>query len=73
MAKPGIMPSGTARKPQTRKISMRSAVYHLAGSEQSYPTYKFSGRVFVERPRHNPFAGITVDGGFSAGFDEGFS
>lgn len=57
MAKPGITPdSGMGRKPQTRQISMRSAVYHLAGPEQPYPVYRFSGKYFVERPNHKPFA-----------------
>ena len=57
MAKPGITPdSGMGRKPQTRQISMRSAVYHLAGPEQPAPVYRFSGKYFVERPNHKPFA-----------------
>jgi hypothetical protein len=72
MAKPGITPSTSARKPTSRKISLRSAVFHIAGEEQDYPTYKFSSRIFLEKPQHNPFAGITVDGGYSTGFDEGF-
>ena len=55
MSKPGITPT-RGRKPQTKKISMRSATHHLAGPEQSYPVYRFSNRVFVERPKHNPFA-----------------
>lgn len=59
VSKPGITPeSRMFRRPQTRKISMRSAVHHIAGQEQNYPVQKFSGRVFVERPNHNPFAGI---------------
>ena len=57
MAQPGITPdSRMNRKPQTRKISMRSAVHHIAGQEPPYPVYQFSGRIFVERPKHNPFA-----------------
>jgi hypothetical protein len=59
MAKPGITPdSRMRRKPQTRQISLRSAVHHIAGPEQSYPTYRFSGRVFLEKPKHNPFDGL---------------
>jgi hypothetical protein len=56
MAQPGITPdSKMRRKPTQRQISMRSAAYHIAGKEAPYPTYNFSGRVFVERPKHNPF------------------
>lgn len=59
MSKPGITPtSSMRRKPTTRKISFASAVHHIAGQEQDYPTYRFSGRVFVERPKHNPFKGL---------------
>ena len=57
MSKPGITPdSRMRRKPQTRSISVRSAVHHISGTEQPYPTYNFSGRVFLEKPKHNPFA-----------------
>lgn len=56
MSKPGITPtSSMRRKPLARKISFASAVHHVAGVEKDYPTYRFSGRVFVERPKHNPF------------------
>ena len=56
MSKPGITPdSRMRRKPQTRKISLRSAVHHIAGPEPDYPVYNFGPRVFVERPKHNPF------------------
>jgi len=59
MSQPGITPdSGMRKKPRTRKISMRSAVHHIAGPEQDYPVYRFSGRHFFERPKHNPFAGL---------------
>lgn len=57
MAIPGITPTSKMRKrPAQRQISMRSAVHHIAGPEQSYPVYQFSARVFVERPKHKPFA-----------------
>lgn len=57
MSKPGITPeSAMRRRPRTKKISMRSAAHHVAGPEQDYPVYKFSGRVFVEKPKHKPFA-----------------
>lgn len=59
MSLPGIVPdSRMRRRPLTRKISMRSVVHHLAGPEVDYPVYRFSGAVFVERPKHNPFAGL---------------
>jgi hypothetical protein len=59
MSKPGITPEARMyRRPQKRKISMRSAAHHVAGPEQDYPTYRFSGRVFVEKPKHNPFKGL---------------
>ena len=59
MSKPGITPtSSMRRKPRTRQISMASAVHHIAGQEKDYPTYQFSGRIFSERPRHNPFKGL---------------
>ena len=59
MAKPGIVPEARMRRrPKTKKISMRSATYHIAGPEQDYPVYQFSGRVFVERPNANPFKGL---------------
>jgi hypothetical protein len=57
MAIPGITPdSGMRRRPTTRKISMRSAVHHIAGQEPPYPVYQFSQRIFIERPKHKPFA-----------------
>lgn len=54
------------RRPRTRKISGRAFAQAVAGPEQAYPVYQFSGRAFFERPRApgvtNPsFAG----GGFS--------
>lgn len=76
MAKPGITPdSGMGRPPRTKQISLRSAVHHIAGTEQSYPVYKFSNRVFVEKPNSNPFANLqdpTIVEAFSDGFDGGF-
>lgn len=63
------------RKPSTRKISMRSAVHHIAGPEVDYPVYKFSQRYFVERPQHNPFADLqdpVIVEAFSSGFSGGF-
>ena len=57
MAVPGI-PSRRGRKPRTKKVSLRSAVHALAGPEQAFPVYQFSRRTFVERPGHNPFAGL---------------
>ncbi len=54
MAKPGITPA-RGRKPQVRKVSVRSANFALAGPERDYPVYQFSNRVFVERPNHRPF------------------
>lgn len=57
MAKPGMTPV-RGRKPTTRKISIRSAVHHISGQEQSYPTYQFSGKHFFEKPQHNPFKGL---------------
>lgn len=59
MSQPGITPtSSMRRRPKQRKISMRSAVHHVAGPEQDYPTYRFSGRIFNEKPKHNPFSGL---------------
>lgn len=59
MSQPGITPESKMRRPpKQRKISMRSAVHHIAGPEQDYPTYRFSGRIFLERPKHNPFEGL---------------
>jgi hypothetical protein len=57
MAKPGMQPV-TGRKPRTRKVSGRSAVFALAGQEPDYPVYTFSNRIFVEKPKHNPFKGL---------------
>ena len=62
MSKPGITPdAGMRRRPSTRKISMRSAVHHIAGQEQPYPVHQFSNRVFVERANHNPFADVPIN------------
>ena len=57
MSKPGITPAA-GRKPRQRKISIKSAVHHLAGAEKPYPVYKFSRKVFEERKGHNPFEGL---------------
>lgn len=74
MAKPGITPR-RGRRPRIQKVSIRSAAQNVAGTEQPYPVYQFSRRIFIERPGHNPFddtvpAPIT---GFDSGFDGGFS
>ncbi len=53
----------SGRKPRTRKVTIRSASHALAGPEQAYPVYQFSNRTFIERPGHNPFAGISPDVG----------
>lgn len=59
MAIPGITPdSRMKRRPRTKQISMRSAVRSVSGPEQDYPVYQFSNRVFVEKPKHNPFKGL---------------
>ena len=57
MAKPG-MTAISGRKPQARKISVRSISFALSGEEAPYPVYNFSGRDFIERKGHNPFAGL---------------
>lgn len=45
--------------PRKRRIDARSLSYALAGPEQPYPVYQFSGRrVKIERPGHNPFKGL---------------
>ena len=50
------MASIPKRRPRTRRISGRSVSFALAGKEKDYPVYKFSGRLFYERPKHNPFS-----------------
>ena len=55
MATPGKIP--TAR-PITRNIDGRGLVYALAGPEQWYNVYRFSGTQKYERPNHNPFKGL---------------
>ncbi len=47
-----------ARKPRTRKISVKALVQALSGKEKEYPVYRFSGRRFYEKPKHNPFSGL---------------
>jgi hypothetical protein len=46
------------RKPRKRNTNVRAISTALAGREQPYPTYRFSGKVFLERPGHNPFDGL---------------
>jgi len=43
------------RKPVTRKLSGRSVVHAVDGTERPYPVYHFSRRRFLEKPGHNPF------------------
>jgi hypothetical protein len=53
------MPSTVSRRrPRIRKVSIKAATHHLAGPEKPYPVYQFSRRAFIERPKHNPFAGL---------------
>lgn len=45
--------------PARRTIDLRSLQYGVAGPEQPYPVYAFSGyRTKWEYPGHNPFAGL---------------
>ncbi len=46
------------KKPVVRVFNIRSLVTAIDGKEKPYPVYRFSGRVFVERPKHNPFTGL---------------
>jgi len=46
------------KKPRTRVLSMKNLVFAVAGPEKDYPTYRFSGKVFVEKPKHNPFKNL---------------
>ena len=46
------------KKPKIRIFNVRSLSIAVDGLEKPYPVYRFSGRVFVERPKHNPFAGL---------------
>jgi len=54
------MPDGVL--PKTRVMSMRSMVFALDGNEKPYPVYQKLRRnrkkQFVEKPGHNPFAGL---------------
>lgn len=52
------IPSKRGRKPRIRRISVKSASFHLSGAEQPFPVYTFSRRVFLERKGHNPFKGL---------------
>ena len=45
----------STRKPVTRRISVKALVHALSGKEQPYPVYRFSGRQFYAKPKHNPF------------------
>ena len=67
---PTTVPAG--RKPTTRHISLRAMVHHIAGPEQSYPVYNFSSHVFIERPKHNPFADIAPEAGTNGGWGDSF-
>ncbi len=60
------IPSSRGRKPRTQRVSVRSVSLALSGPEQPYPVYHFSRRVFIERPGHNPFAGLVVTPGGDA-------
>lgn len=46
------------KQPTQRRMSARSLVIALDGPERPYPVYRFSGRIFAERPKHNPFSGL---------------
>lgn len=50
----------SARRGKTkRKTNIRSLVLAVDGPEKAYPVYQFSkDRKKLERPRHNPFAGL---------------
>jgi hypothetical protein len=51
----GPIPS---KPPTQRRINVRSTVIAVDGAERPYPVYRFSGRPFGEKPRHNPFSGL---------------
>lgn len=49
------------RKPRTRKVSVKVLVVALDGKERAQDVYRIrrkGGRVFLEKPNHNPFAGL---------------
>jgi len=46
------------KKPRTQVLSMKNLVFAVAGPEKPYPTYTYSRKTFVEKPKHNPFAGL---------------
>lgn len=52
------MTPAAGRRPRSRIMSQRSLVIAISGAEQPYPVYNFSGRRFLERPQHNPFANL---------------
>jgi len=41
-----------------KSINVRAVVHALEGPEKPYPVYQFSRRRFIEKPKHNPFAGL---------------
>ena len=41
------------RKPRNRKVGVRALVHVLDGPEKPYPVWRFSSRVFNEKPNHN--------------------
>jgi len=43
------------KKPTFKKTSFKGLVQAVAGKEQPYDVYRFSGRRKYERPKHNPF------------------
>ena len=47
-----------ARKPVTRRISVKALVQALSGTEQAYPVYQFSNRSFYDKRKHNPSNGL---------------
>lgn len=55
MAGQGPIPRG---KPKRRVLNVRSLSIALEGKEQPYPVYRFSGKVLLEKPEHNPFKGL---------------
>jgi hypothetical protein len=43
------------KRPTSRTVSMRGLVFAIAGKEQPYDVYRFSGVPKFEKPNHNPF------------------
>ena len=48
----------STKKPRTRVLSIKNLAFAVAGPEKEYPTYRFSKKVFTEKPKHNPFVGL---------------